>query len=247
MPLSSDTSAALSLLERIQRSMKETDETKLSDQCSNDLNTLISVLESPVFRGIINIQESLKELKKQVSQHPSIVPTDFDISREGKLILHVSPEGGHQLEFAVHGEPSTITLQPAPALITQVDHEDAAPSKATESIELQELCHLQKQQQQQDEEELVEAKAKPEEVKKDEGVRLVDEDEMPPAITNATLDQELQRAIHTAAQGRDVHHIQLYKPEGSSLGFSVVGLRSEKRGELGIYVQGIQPTGIAAQ
>ena len=40
---------------------------------------------------------------------------------------------------------------------------------------------------------------------------------------------------------------QLFKPEGSSLGFSVVGLRSEKRGELGIYVQGIQPTGIAAK
>ena len=40
---------------------------------------------------------------------------------------------------------------------------------------------------------------------------------------------------------------QLFKPEGSSLGFSVVGLRSEQRGELGIYVQGIQPTGIAAK
>lgn len=28
----------------------------MSDQCSNDLNTLISVLESPVFRGIVIIQ-----------------------------------------------------------------------------------------------------------------------------------------------------------------------------------------------
>ncbi|XP_071534084.1 patj homolog [Panulirus ornatus] len=53
-----DTSAALSLLERIQRAMKESDDIKMSDQCSNDLNTLISVLESPVFRGIINIQVS---------------------------------------------------------------------------------------------------------------------------------------------------------------------------------------------
>jgi len=38
---------------------------------------------------------------------------------------------------------------------------------------------------------------------------------------------------------------QLFKPENTSLGFSVVGLRSEEHGELGIFVQEIQPTGIA--
>nr|XP_045589479.1 uncharacterized protein LOC123751438 [Procambarus clarkii] len=228
--------------------MKETDETKLSDQCSNDLNTLISVLESPVFRGIINIQESLKELKKQVSQHPSIVPADFDISREGKLILHVSPEGGQHLEFAVHGDPASITLQAGPPLIAQLDEKDAVSSNATESIELQELCRVRKQDDQKEEEAEEELKHRvDDEEQDDEGMRLMDEDDLPPTITNATLDLELQRAIQAAAQGRHVHHIQLYKPEGSSLGFSVVGLRSEKRGELGIYVQGIQPTGIAAQ
>jgi multiple PDZ domain protein len=47
------------------------------------------------------------------------------------------------------------------------------------------------------------------------------------------------------AAGRQVTRIQLYKPEGGSLGFSVVGLRSEHQGELGIYVQEIQPEGIA--
>ena len=40
--------------------------------------------------------------------------------------------------------------------------------------------------------------------------------------------------------------IDLYKAEGTSLGFSVVGLKSEHRGELGIFVQQIQPGGIAA-
>lgn len=38
---------------------------------------------------------------------------------------------------------------------------------------------------------------------------VLDEDEMPPSITNATLDEELQRAIQAAAQGRDIHHIQV--------------------------------------
>ena len=43
-----------------------------------------------------------------------------------------------------------------------------------------------------------------------------------------------------AAQGREVKYIKLYRSEGSSLGFSVVGLKSAHKGEPGIYVQEIQ-------
>ena len=57
----------------------------------------------------------------------------------------------------------------------------------------------------------------------------------------------LNRALHSAAWGRQMETIELYKPENSSLGFSVVGLRSEARGELGIFVQEVQPGGIAAK
>ena len=53
-------------------------------------------------------------------------------------------------------------------------------------------------------------------------------------------DQEFKTTIEKASQGRNVLTIQLFKPEGRSLGFSVVGLRSEHKGELGIYVQEIQ-------
>ena len=60
-------------------------------------------------------------------------------------------------------------------------------------------------------------------------------------------DPQFREAVEIAAQGREVKYINLYKPDGSSLGFSVVGLKSEHKGELGIYVQEIQPHGIAAQ
>lgn len=53
--------------------------------------------------------------------------------------------------------------------------------------------------------------------------------------------------MENAAQGRELKYIRLYKPDGSSLGFSVVGLRSEHKGELGIYVQEIQSHGIAGK
>ena len=61
------------------------------------------------------------------------------------------------------------------------------------------------------------------------------------------VDDNLKFIVESAAQGRDLKYIRLYKPDGSSLGFSVVGLKSENKGELGIYVQEIQPHGIAGQ
>jgi multiple PDZ domain protein len=59
--------------------------------------------------------------------------------------------------------------------------------------------------------------------------------------------EEFKEAIETMAAGRESQYIQLFKAENSSLGFSVVGLKSENRGELGIFVQEIQPGGIAAR
>uniref|UniRef100_A0A669BY95 Multiple PDZ domain protein n=1 Tax=Oreochromis niloticus TaxID=8128 RepID=A0A669BY95_ORENI len=46
-------------------------------------------------------------------------------------------------------------------------------------------------------------------------------------------------------QGRYVTHVDLQKPVSGGLGFSVVGLKSENRGELGIFIQEIQPGSVA--
>ena len=46
-------------------------------------------------------------------------------------------------------------------------------------------------------------------------------------------------------QGRFVTHVDLQKPVSGGLGFSVVGLKSENRGELGIFIQEIQPGSVA--
>ena len=70
-----------------------------------------------------------------------------------------------------------------------------------------------------------------------------DEPDFRPAI-----DSDLETAIEKVAGGRPLHNIELFKPENQSLGFSVVGVtRAENEGQLGIYVQGIQPGGLAAQ
>ncbi|ESP05483.1 hypothetical protein LOTGIDRAFT_152341 [Lottia gigantea] len=67
------------------------------------------------------------------------------------------------------------------------------------------------------------------------------------AISTYNYNIEFQRAIEKSAKDREIETIKLFKPDNSSLGFSVVGLKREDKGELGIFVQDIQPGGIAAK
>ncbi|XP_069561184.1 multiple PDZ domain protein isoform X2 [Brachyistius frenatus] len=66
-----------------------------------------------------------------------------------------------------------------------------------------------------------------------------------PHIDSKTSSEEFEHIIHSMAQGRYVTHVELQKPVSGGLGFSVVGLKSENRGELGIFIQEIQPGSVA--
>ncbi|XP_073691685.1 multiple PDZ domain protein isoform X2 [Garra rufa] len=57
--------------------------------------------------------------------------------------------------------------------------------------------------------------------------------------------EEYKHIIRSMAQGRYVTQIDLQKPVSGGLGFSVVGLCSENRGELGIFIQEIQAGSVA--
>nr|CAI5853776.1 unnamed protein product [Callosobruchus analis] len=93
MHLNADISSALQLLEDIKQTVDETGDPKLQVNVQQDLNLLISVLENPVFRSIVTVQDSLSELNQQLGQHPSILPVDFDITASGELVLNVPPAG----------------------------------------------------------------------------------------------------------------------------------------------------------
>lgn len=45
----------------------------------------------PVFRNIVQVQDSLAELNVQIGQHPSILPSDFDVTECGQLVINVPP------------------------------------------------------------------------------------------------------------------------------------------------------------
>ncbi|XP_036439067.1 multiple PDZ domain protein isoform X2 [Colossoma macropomum] len=64
-------------------------------------------------------------------------------------------------------------------------------------------------------------------------------------INGQPSPEEHERIIRAMAQGRYVTHIELVKPVSGGLGFSVVGLRNENQGELGIFIQEIQTGSVA--
>ena len=68
------------------------------------------------------LQDSLKELKKQVLQHPSIVPRDFDITEDGRLVLRIAQDPLHFAPAAAY----PVAAPTKTALITQVSQGHAA-------------------------------------------------------------------------------------------------------------------------
>ena len=179
---------------------------------TEDLNTLISVLENPVFQSILNIQDSLRELKKQVHLHPSILPEDFDITPTGELVLNLPPnedESPYQNGYEKNDNPE----DGGDGKQEDTDGDEFGGSEGASHLTSGTASTL-----------------------------MADKEHDAPGLL---YDEEFKKVIDESAQGRDVSIIQLFKPDGKSLGFSVVGLRSEHKGELGIYVQEIQKDGIA--
>ncbi|XP_069095075.1 multiple PDZ domain protein isoform X4 [Pleurodeles waltl] len=66
-----------------------------------------------------------------------------------------------------------------------------------------------------------------------------------PQMNGKPTSEEFDQIIKKMSQGRPVETVELVKPPSGGLGFSVVGLKSENRGELGIFVQEIQEGSVA--
>ncbi|XP_026845742.1 patj homolog isoform X1 [Drosophila miranda] len=90
MHLSADISSALQQIEAVKKGIDESDDPKLQMQTAESLNTILGILQDPVFRTIVHVQDSLSELNAQLGQHPSMLPNDFDIDVAGNLVLSLN-------------------------------------------------------------------------------------------------------------------------------------------------------------
>lgn len=62
----------------------------LASQVQTDLELLTNLLNNPVLRNILKLEDSLQELNTHLHHHPSLLPTDFDIDKSGQLVLNAN-------------------------------------------------------------------------------------------------------------------------------------------------------------
>uniref|UniRef100_A0A670ZW86 Multiple PDZ domain protein n=1 Tax=Pseudonaja textilis TaxID=8673 RepID=A0A670ZW86_PSETE len=171
---------ALQAVERLQAKLRERGDSANEEK----LSLLKSVLQSPLFNQILNLQTSLPQSRDQVNLAPSI------------------SSSGEHLQLSHHGSVVGSSLHNDSYLMAQ---ENSNPSNGL-GIVLQSITAQ---------------------------------------INGKPSNDEFELLIRNMAQGRLVETIELLKPPSGGLGFSVVGLKSEYRGELGIFVQEIQDGSVA--
>ncbi|XP_040096323.1 multiple PDZ domain protein [Oryx dammah] len=172
-----DKNRAVQAAERLQAKLRERGDAANEDK----LNLLKSVLQSPLFSQILNLQTSIQQLKDQVN-----IATSTISNVEYGHIPHLSP-----------------------GVIPALQNESFLLSPNNGNLEV--LTGL--------------------------GTTA--------HINGKPACDEFDQLIKNMAQGRQVEVFELLKPPCGGLGFSVVGLRSENRGELGIFVQEIQEGSVA--
>uniref|UniRef100_H3AIS3 Multiple PDZ domain crumbs cell polarity complex component n=1 Tax=Latimeria chalumnae TaxID=7897 RepID=H3AIS3_LATCH len=174
-----DTQRALQAVERLQAKLRDCGDAANEEK----LSLLKSVLQSPLFNQILNLQSSVQQLRDQMMIGTS------DVTTTSSQYLH-------------QAEP------------------DCIPTFLNESYMLAQQNGSQG--------------------------NLAETSSLTTQINGKPSGDELQQIVKKMAeQGRDVEYVELVKPSSGGLGFSVVGLKSENRGELGIFVQEIQEGSVA--
>ncbi|XP_028609456.1 multiple PDZ domain protein isoform X2 [Grammomys surdaster] len=172
-----DKNRALQAAERLQSKLKERGDVANEDK----LSLLKSVLQSPLFSQILNLQTSLQQLKDQVNT-ATLATANADHAH--------TPQFSSGITSSLQSE--SLLLSPNNGNLEAISGPGALP-----------------------------------------------------VMDGKPACDELDQLIKNMAQGRHVEIFELLKPPCGGLGFSVVGLRSENRGELGIFVQEIQEGSVA--
>lgn len=229
--LVSDTSRAVEILDGFQEKLKSQGDTDNDEE----LERIKQMLESPLFRQLLVIQQSVKELNKQLQHLPPGAIKDFEFSPTGELVF--------PRQSVSDGEGTAIRNEPAStAGVFDQDYETPEPESLRTSEQPGDWLDTQQASY---------AYASPElpadidfpELPDDNREQIVSELKK----SRFGHNEEFQKGIETLAQGREIETVKLMKPEQGGLGFSVVGLKSENRGELGIFIQEIQREGVAGR
>ncbi|XP_072904520.1 multiple PDZ domain protein isoform X8 [Hemitrygon akajei] len=178
-----DIQRTLLAVERLQAKLREKGDAANEEK----LSLLRSVLQSPLFNQILNLQSSVQQLKDQMNIAPSSVHSNIDLSQAtgSPVSLASSPLNESYMIAQQNGDKETeqeLSVQPGS-----------------------------------------------------------------PYVNGRQSNEEFEQILRKMSHGRPIEYINLVKPPSGGLGFSVVGLKSENKGELGIFVQEIQDGSVSAR
>ncbi|XP_044242863.3 multiple PDZ domain protein isoform X14 [Ursus arctos] len=192
-----DKNRALQAAERLQAKLRERGDVANEDK----LNLLKSVLQSPLFSQILNLQTSVQQLKDQIGKEAPCNRVHDNCQEEKQDRVNTTTSAISNVEYAHIPHPS-------PAVIPTLQNELFLSSSNNGNLEAFTGSGT-------------------------------------PHVSGKPACDEFDQLIKNMAQGRHIEVFELLKPPCGGLGFSVVGLRSENRGELGIFVQEIQEGSVA--
>ena len=219
----------MEILDSFQQKLKSQGDTDNDEE----LERIKQMLESPLFRQLLVIQQSVKELNKQLKQSPPGAVQDFEFSPTGELVF--PRHSASEEETTIRNEPASTA-----GVFDQGPQENVEPVARNGQPE----AWLDAQQTSY-------AYSSPEDVPAAVELELPHDnrDQIAKELKKSKFgkNEDFQKGIETLAQGREVETVKLMKPDQGGLGFSVVGLKSENRGELGIFIQEIQPEGVAGR
>lgn len=225
MQLKSDISNALQQIEAIKNAVDDSDDPKLQATTAESLKTILDILQDPVFQSIIQIQDSVSELNAQISQHPSILPSDFDISLSGDLILSVPPILElYETEYpADEQRVPSAQISPQSPTNSKLEYSRHGTSSGLNDVEL-----LDEQQQQLNI--MKKTRAFP------DLNRANDEERPQSAAANeiSTYANDIMTAEWVQIQSLELVN------DGTGLGFGIIGARTS-----GVIVKTIKPGGVA--
>lgn len=199
---------------------------------NEELEGLQRMLESPLFKQLLMIQQSTRQLNAKLHDNISAeVIKDFEFTSTGELVfpeqdLVKTTQIGPWIESTIN--EGAVQAVPVPPIANggtlqlsnnrfDIDHSSVRTSSVGEpEVDFEHWDNHEQVSQ---------------------------------ALSNSKFSssEDFKRSIEALSQGREVETVVLQKPELAGLGFSVVGLKSENRGELGIFIQDIQPDGVAGR
>lgn len=234
MHLNSDISNALQHIEAIKMAIDESHDPKLQMHTSDSINLILNILQDPVLRSLVQIQDSMTDLNAQISQHPSVLPNDFDINATGELVLNV-PSSLDMYDADYHDEQRVPSAQLSPRSPNSISIGDFSSHNTllTSTDDLLLLEEQQQQQQQMNAMKKVVRGGSAAGAYSDLG--RVEEDRPQSAVS----DSSKHFIDIMASEWAQIQSLELVN-DGTGLGFGIIGARTS-----GVIVKTILANGVA--